>query len=301
MAVTIRQASETFTPRQQAVLTAALDLLVENGDGLTMTAVARRASCSKETLYKWFGDRDGLLTATVQWQAAKVRMPRGRSQDAQCRSRCASSIEQFARDLLTIITGDDVGHAQPPRGHPCGAGKGSLGTIVLENGPLTMRRRLKPILEAGRDARLLRFDSPRMPTAPSSASSCATCRSGCCSATSCHSPAKAISKPMPSGRPTSSSPSTGPNQAPQRAITRETPMRVYYDRDADLNIIKSRKVAIVGYGSQGHAHALNLRDFGRHRCRRGAASRLARRPRRPRAKASRSCPSPMPPSGPTSS
>ncbi|MGV8854132.1 MAG: ketol-acid reductoisomerase [Devosia sp.] len=39
-------------------------------------------------------------------------------------------------------------------------------------------------------------------------------------------------------------------------------MRVYYDRDADLNIIKSRKVAIVGYGSQGHAHVLNLRDSG---------------------------------------
>ena len=39
-------------------------------------------------------------------------------------------------------------------------------------------------------------------------------------------------------------------------------MRVYYDRDADLNIIKSKKVAIVGYGSQGHAHALNLRDSG---------------------------------------
>jgi ketol-acid reductoisomerase len=39
-------------------------------------------------------------------------------------------------------------------------------------------------------------------------------------------------------------------------------MRVYYDRDADLNIIKSKKVAIVGYGSQGHAHTLNLRDSG---------------------------------------
>ena len=72
MTVAIRPASDTFTPRQQVVLTAALDLLVEAGDGLTMTAVARRASCSKETLYKWFGDRDGLLTATVQWQAAKV-------------------------------------------------------------------------------------------------------------------------------------------------------------------------------------------------------------------------------------
>ena len=39
-------------------------------------------------------------------------------------------------------------------------------------------------------------------------------------------------------------------------------MRVYYDRDADLARILDRKVAIVGYGSQGHAHALNLRDSG---------------------------------------
>src|SRR3984885_13241721 len=46
----------------------------------------------------------------------------------------------------------------------------------------------------------------------------------------------------------------GPNE--------EKTMRVYYDRDADLNLIKTKKVAIVGYGSQGHAHALNLRDSG---------------------------------------
>src|SRR5881392_1240473 len=39
-------------------------------------------------------------------------------------------------------------------------------------------------------------------------------------------------------------------------------MRVYYDRDADLNLIKGKKVVIVGYGSQGHAHALNLKDSG---------------------------------------
>lgn len=39
-------------------------------------------------------------------------------------------------------------------------------------------------------------------------------------------------------------------------------MRVYYDRDADLNLIKGKKVAILGYGSQGHAHANNLRDSG---------------------------------------
>jgi ketol-acid reductoisomerase len=39
-------------------------------------------------------------------------------------------------------------------------------------------------------------------------------------------------------------------------------MRVYYDRDADVNLIKAKKVCIVGYGSQGHAHALNLRESG---------------------------------------
>ena len=39
-------------------------------------------------------------------------------------------------------------------------------------------------------------------------------------------------------------------------------MRVYYDRDADANLIKGKKVVVVGYGSQGHAHAQNMRDSG---------------------------------------
>jgi ketol-acid reductoisomerase len=39
-------------------------------------------------------------------------------------------------------------------------------------------------------------------------------------------------------------------------------MKVYYDKDADLSLIKGKKVTIVGYGSQGHAHAQNLKDSG---------------------------------------
>ena len=38
--------------------------------------------------------------------------------------------------------------------------------------------------------------------------------------------------------------------------------KIYYDRDADLSLIRAKKVAVLGYGSQGHAHALNLRDSG---------------------------------------
>jgi ketol-acid reductoisomerase len=43
-------------------------------------------------------------------------------------------------------------------------------------------------------------------------------------------------------------------------------MKVYYDKDADLSVIKGKKVAIIGYGSQGHAHALNLKDSGVQVC-----------------------------------
>src|ERR1700741_5164635 len=39
-------------------------------------------------------------------------------------------------------------------------------------------------------------------------------------------------------------------------------MKVYYDKDADLSLVKGKKVTIIGYGSQGHAHAQNLADSG---------------------------------------
>lgn len=158
MATVATKRDEVFTPRQQQVLTAALDLLVEQGDRLTMTSVARRASCSKETLYKWFGDRDGLLTATVQWQAAKVRVPQVDRRRLDIES-LKSSVDQFARDLLTTIVGEVSVTLNRLAITHAGADKNSLGGIVLENGPLAIRKRLKPVLEAGREARVLRFET----------------------------------------------------------------------------------------------------------------------------------------------
>ena len=65
---------DTFTPRQRAVLDKALGLLLEGGErALTTAGLARAANCSKESLYKWFGDRDGLLAAMISHQASKVR------------------------------------------------------------------------------------------------------------------------------------------------------------------------------------------------------------------------------------
>ena len=43
-------------------------------------------------------------------------------------------------------------------------------------------------------------------------------------------------------------------------------MKVYYDSDASLEVLKNKKIAVIGYGSQGHAHALNLKDSGMNVC-----------------------------------
>ena len=146
-----------ISPRQRELLAVTLDLMVEAGDGLTMKAVAHRANCSKETLYKWFGDREGLLTATVQWQAAKVRLPELNAAQINAAS-LADCLEQFAESWLTVLTSETsialnrlaVGHA--------GSAKTSLGKIVLQNGPFAMGRRLRPILELASKAGLLAFD-----------------------------------------------------------------------------------------------------------------------------------------------
>ncbi|WP_269929821.1 TetR/AcrR family transcriptional regulator [Aminobacter sp. HY435] len=145
------------TARQQDVLDAVLRLLVEEGDRLTMTAVARRASCSKETLYKWFGDRDGLLTATVQWQASKVRVQPVDRKGLDLVS-LTSSLERFASDWLRVISSDTSIALNRVAVVHAGSDKRDLGAIVLERGRFALGRRLKPVLDAGREAGLLEFD-----------------------------------------------------------------------------------------------------------------------------------------------
>ncbi|WCS24898.1 TetR/AcrR family transcriptional regulator C-terminal domain-containing protein [Methylobacterium sp. NMS14P] len=147
---------EAPSARQQAVLDAVLGLMVEDGEQLTMDAVARRASCSKETLYKWFGDRDGLLIATVRWQASRVHAGHDSAQvlnGATLRER----LQDFAVTWLEVITGPTsvalnriaIAHA--------GSRKSNLGGIVLANGRFAIGERVKPVLEAGRAAGLLTF------------------------------------------------------------------------------------------------------------------------------------------------
>lgn len=156
MAVETASAEAEFSPRQAEVLDAVLRELVEGGHALTMTAVARRASCSKETLYKWFGDRDGLLDATVRYQAARVHVQAvepGRLDLASLTAR----LEEFAANWLRVIASDTSIALNRVAIANAGSKGLPLGSIVLENGRFALGRRLKPILEAGRAAGLLAF------------------------------------------------------------------------------------------------------------------------------------------------
>ena len=152
------QKQQTLSPRQNDVLEQALRLLVKGGDrALTTASIARAANCSKESLYKWFGDRDGLLTAMVRWQASKVRVvPLTREKlDAES---LFSSLEHFARDWLLVLSGKtSIALNRLAVCHAASA-KSALGDIVLANGPVAMAKRLKPILHMGQEAGLLAFD-----------------------------------------------------------------------------------------------------------------------------------------------
>ena len=148
---------EAFSPRQREVLDAVLDLIMMAGDGLTMASVARKASCSKETLYKWFGDRDGLLTATVQWQASKVRLPSFDRSNPD-RSSLQKGLADFAESWLSVLTGPVSIALNSMAVAHCSSAKSGLGGIVLDNGRFAIGRRVKPVLEMARDAGLLAFD-----------------------------------------------------------------------------------------------------------------------------------------------
>jgi AcrR family transcriptional regulator len=153
----IRASSGSPSARQREVLDATLGLLASGSDALTMSAVAKRASCSKETLYKWFGDRDGLLTATVQWQASQVKAGNWDGAKVDVLTLQAS-LEAFAANWLKVIsTRTSIALNRVAISH-AGSGRSNLGQIVLANGRFAIGERLKPLLDAARGAGLLDFD-----------------------------------------------------------------------------------------------------------------------------------------------
>lgn len=144
--------AETYSPRQREVLECALRLLVEGGErALTTARIAREANCSKQSLYKWFGDRDGVLAAVIGHQASKVRVGTPRL-DRNDRTGLEADLVMFASDLLEVLAGDaSLALNRLAIGQASRDGA-VLGRLVLERGRRTIETRARALLEAGRRA-----------------------------------------------------------------------------------------------------------------------------------------------------
>lgn len=150
---------DDFTARQGEVLEAALGLLVEGGErAITTAGLARAANCSKESLYKWFGDRDGVLAAMIAYQASKVRVAAGGPTANRPAESFRADLEGFGMDLLAVLSGpaslalNRLAIGQASR-------EGSrLGDLLVARGRRAVSTRAKALLEAGRRAGHLRFE-----------------------------------------------------------------------------------------------------------------------------------------------
>lgn len=91
--------------KRQAALDAALAELVEHGmEGMTMQAVARRAGSSKESLYTWFDNRQGLLAALIERQSEQVNAAVTAALDRPAQPRVTLTV--IAENLLRLLVGD---------------------------------------------------------------------------------------------------------------------------------------------------------------------------------------------------
>jgi AcrR family transcriptional regulator len=149
---------DTFSPRQNAVLEEALRLLVSGGEkALTTAGVARAANCSKESLYKWFGDRDGLMEAMIAYQASKVRTGEA-SAGALTRDTLERLLDEFAMALLEVLSGDvSLALNRLAIGQASRDGS-ALGEMLLERGRKQIGRRAASLLIAAKRAGLIEFD-----------------------------------------------------------------------------------------------------------------------------------------------
>ena len=147
-----------FSPRQNAVLAVALNMLVEGGDkALTTAGLAKTANCSKESLYKWFGDRDGILAAIVTYQASKVRGVDERATPSTPEA-FQTALTAFAEDLLAVLLSNtslalnrlSIGQV---RGEDAG-----LGAVLVDKGKRRIEARAIHLLSHGKRQRFIVFD-----------------------------------------------------------------------------------------------------------------------------------------------
>ena len=150
-----------LTERQSEVLESALALLVDGGEkALTTAKIASASNCSKESLYKWFGDRDGLISAMMAFQGSKVGAAVGQ-EDLGSAKAFKDYLVRFACELLSVLAGDTslalnrlaIGQASNDAS--------PLGPLLIENGRGVIEAKAVGFLNSAAEKNYLRFEDAR--------------------------------------------------------------------------------------------------------------------------------------------
>ncbi len=150
-----------LTERQSEVLESALALLVDGGEkALTTAKIASASNCSKESLYKWFGDRDGLISAMMAFQGSKVGAAVGQ-EDLGSAKAFKDYLVRFACELLSVLAGDTslalnrlaIGQASNEAS--------PLGPLLIENGRGVIEAKAVGFLNSAAEKNYLSFDDAR--------------------------------------------------------------------------------------------------------------------------------------------
>lgn len=152
--------SERQTARRRQILGATLRLLRREGSGITTAQIAAEANCSKETLYNWFGDRDGIFHALAEEQAAAMGAALGRSFGAASEGAFEDRLTAYCTALLDILTGEAVIAVNRVAMAQACAARSELGEFVLENWHEQVVVPFLDLFEEGAGAKAIEVENP---------------------------------------------------------------------------------------------------------------------------------------------
>ena len=148
------------TKRRRQILSATLRLLRRHGSGISTAQIAAESNCSKETMYSWFGDREGIFLALAQEQAEAMSAALHSSLRKSENETFQNKIHKSCVSLLDIMTGEAlIAVNRAAMAESCRE-KADLGLTILDDWQARITQPMLDLIEEGRAEGIVEFSDP---------------------------------------------------------------------------------------------------------------------------------------------
>ena len=148
------------TKRRRQILSATLRLLRRHGSGISTAQIAAESNCSKETMYSWFGDREGIFLALAQEQAEAMSAALHSSLRKSENETFQNKIHKSCVSLLDIMTGEAlIAVNRAAMAESCRE-KADLGLTILDDWQARIAQPMLDLIEEGRAEGIIEFSDP---------------------------------------------------------------------------------------------------------------------------------------------